>query len=635
MDNTLPLPSPLQAPVARMSSSRWPLALGFIVFVPLAVASGGSLVLSGAGALRALAPLAVACGLAAYIAESATPRRHTAFTPGAAPAFYVAGALVLPAPWAVLVAAGAAFAHYLTARAGSVAARAVAAAHTVLVVSVFTMLVHLLAGDETVLRGAIAVLVGLPSALVAGTTGAHGAAAGMRVLAPHVPDTGVLVALVPLYYLLDTVPRVAASALLHGVAPGKAWRDVYAHTALPELGLLGVSVFAVAAYGSVHALALLALPAVVGLHRAILEAGARRAAEGEARALHGDVTVLDARATTARQQAEQSRAYLGAVLSSVQAVSGADDLGGVTETLVKVVRRLTPFQVCTVYLYESREGVFVPHAGNHERTLRGAVEPRGRVETLMSERHRLGYSYYIPIPRAARAGLDMWSAGDVLLVPLLLTNGDVAGYILLDRPADNRVPTPADLAPLETVSSLAASMIARLRHTDEALRLAATDGLTGLLNRRMFEERLRQELASAARRDDSVALMMIDIDDFGSVNNRYGHQVGDAALRLVAGIIREHLRESDAGGRYGGDEFAAILPGLTAAGAADIAERLRAALATATTRAAADGALPQIYTSIGVASCADDTRDSATLVKAADDALYQSKRLGKNRVSIV
>ncbi len=631
MDNTLPLPSSLQAPAAGMSSSRWPLALGRSVFVPLAVASGGSLVLSGAGALRALAPLAVACGLAAYIAESATPRRHTAFASGAAPAFYVVGALVLSAPWAVLVAAGAAFAHYLTARAGSagsVAARAVAAAHTVLVVSVFTTLVHLLAGDATVLRGAIAVLVSLPSALVAGTT-------SMRVVAPHIQDARVLIALVPLYYLLDTVPRVAASALLHGVAPGKAWRDMYAHTALPELSLLGVSVFAAEAYGSVHALALLALPAVVGLHRAILEAGARRAAEGEARALRGDVAVLDARATTAWQQAEQSRAYLGAVLSSVQAVSGADDLGGVTETLVKVVRRLTPFQVCTVYLYESREGVFVPHAGNHERTLRGAVEPRGRVETLMSEPHRLGYSYYIPIPRAARAGLDTWSAGDVLLAPLLLTNGDVAGYILLDRPADNRVPTPADLAPLETVSSLAASVIARLRHTDEALRLAATDGLTGLLNRRMFEERLRQELASAKRRDDSVALMMIDIDDFGSVNNRYGHQVGDAALRLVAGIIREHLRESDAGGRYGGDEFAAILPGLTAAGAADIAERLRAALAAATTRAAADGALPQIYTSIGVASCADDTRDGATLVKAADDALYQSKRLGKNRVSIV
>jgi diguanylate cyclase (GGDEF)-like protein len=131
-----------------------------------------------------------------------------------------------------------------------------------------------------------------------------------------------------------------------------------------------------------------------------------------------------------------------------------------------------------------------------------------------------------------------------------------------------------------------------------------------------------------------VALMMIDLDDFGSINNTYGHQIGDEALRLVAGVVRAHLRQSDAGGRYGGDEFVVILPGLDAGGALEVAERVRVALVDATTRAAAEGRLPQMYTSIGVAVFPHDGASAGALVKAADDALYSSKRLGKNRVSL-
>jgi diguanylate cyclase (GGDEF)-like protein len=128
--------------------------------------------------------------------------------------------------------------------------------------------------------------------------------------------------------------------------------------------------------------------------------------------------------------------------------------------------------------------------------------------------------------------------------------------------------------------------------------------------------------------------MMIDLDDFGAINNTYGHPIGDESLRLVAGVVGSHLREGDAGGRYCGDEFVVILPGLDATDALDVAERLRAALVEATTRAAAEGRLPHLHTSIGVAIFPQDGMDSDTLIKAADDALYSSKRLGKNRVSL-
>ena len=102
----------------------------------------------------------------------------------------------------------------------------------------------------------------------------------------------------------------------------------------------------------------------------------------------------------------------------------------------------------------------------------------------------------------------------------------------------------------------------------------------------------------------------------------------------MADVIRSHLRRSDAGGRYGGDEFVVILPGLDATSAVDIAERVRTALVEATTRAAADAKLPRINTSIGVASFPSDAAGPDALIKAADDALYLSKRLGKNCVSL-
>ena len=172
-----------------------------------------------------------------------------------------------------------------------------------------------------------------------------------------------------------------------------------------------------------------------------------------------------------------------------------------------------------------------------------------------------------------------------------------------------------------------------MRHADEVLHLATSDPLTGLLNRRAFEARLHGELEAHAYRRP-VALMMIDLDDFGSINNTYGHQAGDEALRLVSGVIRRHLRQNDAGGRYGGDEFVVILPGLDEQGALDVAERVRAALVEATARAAAEGRLPHLHTSIGVAVYPGHAPDVDSLIRAADEALYSSKRRGKNCVSL-
>ena len=157
--------------------------------------------------------------------------------------------------------------------------------------------------------------------------------------------------------------------------------------------------------------------------------------------------------------------------------------------------------------------------------------------------------------------------------------------------------------------------------------LAATDGLTGIANRRSFERALEQEIARASRTGHPLSLVMIDIDHFKALNDTHGHQVGDQVLRDVAGVIAASCRQFDTAARYGGEEFAVLLPGCDPDTAARTARRLR--LSIAELRCAAP-----VTASLGVASWPADAGDASTLVQCADDALYASKRAGRNRVTV-
>jgi len=170
------------------------------------------------------------------------------------------------------------------------------------------------------------------------------------------------------------------------------------------------------------------------------------------------------------------------------------------------------------------------------------------------------------------------------------------------------------------------------RKTDEARlrRLATTDPLTGLSNRRHFFERGAQELRRAARYRRPLALLMLDIDHFKSVNDRFGHEAGDAVLRDLAERLRTGLRSSDLPGRIGGEEFAALLPETTAEQAEGLAERLRAAIA-----ASPLGPGARITVSLGVALALPASEDSIDAVlRRADAALYRAKAGGRNQVAL-
>jgi diguanylate cyclase (GGDEF)-like protein len=161
-------------------------------------------------------------------------------------------------------------------------------------------------------------------------------------------------------------------------------------------------------------------------------------------------------------------------------------------------------------------------------------------------------------------------------------------------------------------------------------RQALVDGLTGLANRRQCEDALASELARLDRFGGSLALVVADLDWFKDVNDRYGHPAGDAVLREFAALLQDTLRNVDLAGRWGGEEFLLILPGTNLDGGAQVAERIRAALAGRTVLSPDGDPIP-ITASFGVAATPPAT-SAAELFSAADAALYEAKRNGKNRV---
>jgi two-component system cell cycle response regulator len=168
----------------------------------------------------------------------------------------------------------------------------------------------------------------------------------------------------------------------------------------------------------------------------------------------------------------------------------------------------------------------------------------------------------------------------------------------------------------------------RLLHELESL--SRTDALTGVPNRRSFDQALMQETARSRRYGSALGVVVLDIDDFKKINDTHGHQAGDEVLRSLARTVAGALREGDVLFRYGGEEFVALLPYADLAGAMKAAERLVKAVGASPIRAGS--AMISVTTSAGVAALTSSDADGLSLVARADSALYEAKRNGRNRV---
>lgn len=217
--------------------------------------------------------------------------------------------------------------------------------------------------------------------------------------------------------------------------------------------------------------------------------------------------------------------------------------------------------------------------------------------------------------------------GTLACVPL--AHGETVGAVHLfwDRPNAFGLEHRASVARLAEHAGLA---IANRRLLAALQGQASTDARTGLANTRAFD-RLLEDALTARRDDESIAVLMLDLDHFKDFNDRHGHPSGDEALRTFADILRSCLRDGDIAARYGGEEFAVALPGVDEATARAVAERIRSRTES-TLISLAPGITDRISVSIGIASAPQQAHDRVALLRLADEALYQAKQAGRNRV---
>ena len=209
---------------------------------------------------------------------------------------------------------------------------------------------------------------------------------------------------------------------------------------------------------------------------------------------------------------------------------------------------------------------------------------------------------------------------------------DVLGVVCVADRLDNAAFNRVDLSNLRALAAPAALALAReraRRDADEFARAAVMDPVSGLFNRRYFHERLEEELDRARRQNTTVTLLMIDIDNFKGINDRFGHLAGDMVIRGVGDILKRSVRKFDLCTRFGGEEFAIVMPGSGPENAVPVAERICQRIEGFRP---ADAELAELRVTASIGMAVAQGISGRELIARADQALYTAKQAGKNRV---
>ena len=232
---------------------------------------------------------------------------------------------------------------------------------------------------------------------------------------------------------------------------------------------------------------------------------------------------------------------------------------------------------------------------------------------------------------ASREVMEKWGEKSCLTVPMLSADGPMGLLTFWDTKSE-RLYSDDEMAVATGLAELAGECVRSNKLVRRLERLSSTDPVTGLANHRQIHEILGKEQARSARSGTPFSVVMIDIDQFKLLNDTHGHPCGDEALRHVTTLLKDTVRVTDVVGRYGGDEFAVILPGTEPAAAGVVVENLRKAISGAPFVTPGGDRIP-IHMSFGIAGYPRDAHSVNALMVAADSNLYVSKRRGGNAVT--
>ena len=327
------------------------------------------------------------------------------------------------------------------------------------------------------------------------------------------------------------------------------------------------------------------------------------------------------------RELRRRRVDLEALAALATRLEGVEDSATVSETLLDGIVDAFDFERAVLFgAPTDEELVLLTHSGNVNAGA-APVEPgpESVLGTVLETRRRL-------LVTSIDAADDPWladllpGARQLVVIPLN-AEGHAIGVLVAEHSlrAGSRIEHRV-VTMVERFASHGALALRNAWLLEQVRSMASTDGLTDIANRLTFNETLTRELERAARGSEDMSLVLMDIDHFKKLNDTYGHQTGDDVLRRVAATLKETARVYDTPARYGGEEFGIILPRTSPDEAMLVADRLREAIA-------ASGDDPAVTVSAGVATFPLDAADGEALVGAADEALYESKHNGRNRVT--
>ncbi len=334
-------------------------------------------------------------------------------------------------------------------------------------------------------------------------------------------------------------------------------------------------------------------------------------------------------------QLERAKVEQGKLYRAAQALGSALSEQDVVDAGVKAAKEIASFDLAAVTIFDEA-------TRSHEIVAAKSVD--GKVDDLVGIRfsHNTGLVSMVvqnrcPLPYRGEheAGHKIvlskrlpWPAHPSLLVLPLILHGRALGTLILGAKRRHAFGDPVRPT-LEVLASHLAVSLSNARMVQKLETMATTDGLTGLFNKRAMLDSAAQKIAAAARFDRRLAVVMADIFHFKKVNDTYGHDVGDVVIRGLADILKRQKRTTDIVARFGGEEFVTLCEQTDEKGAMLLAERIREELGKTAFRTP-KGAL-SVTCSIGVATFPEAGQNWETLFKAADEALYVSKRSGRDR----